>query len=327
MSSRYSFLRDLSKWRLCRHVDCRRAWAPTSGAPTRTVKKHSVIWLLASVTFAVTLAAAPAPTADEAAALELFAAKDPGARAAFEALATRDPQNTVAAFHLGALARQRKDLTEAVTQLEKATKLDPLNVSYQLELGYAYGESGAGKNPIEAIVLGRKSKACYDRALELDPDDFTVHLVLLNYYRDVPPLVGGSPAKARHHAAELCRIDPARGLEHLVELAINQKEFTDAWATLEQFHREHPDAKPALFQLGRIASLSGRNLDRAATYLAEYLNYTPTAGEPTLAQAHWRLGVIRHRQGDLAAARAEYQAALDLDPSSEQARASLQSLE
>lgn len=290
-----------------------------------------LLWLLAPAAFAATLAAAdpaaPAPGADVSAAIQLFEAQDPGARAAFEAIAARDPQNAVAAFHLGALARQRHDVTEAISRLETATELDPRNVRYRLELGYAYGEAGNSKNPVTAIRFGLKSKACYDQAVELDPNDFTAHLVLLNFYRDVPPLAGGSPTKAQDHAVELCRIDPVRGLDAFVELAIKLKDFSRVVAEVDKLAREHPENKVALFQLGRLATLSGRDLDRGAACLQEYLQHTPAAGEPTLAQAHWRLGVIRHRQGDFPAARAEYQAALDLDPDSQQARDSLASLE
>lgn len=292
---------------------------------------RSFLWLLASATLAVTLTAAdpasPAVSPEEAAAIKLFAAKDPGARSAFEAIAAADPKNAAAAYHLGALARQRRDFPEAVRWLESAVELAPNQVWYQLELGFAYGDSAAGKGPIDGIVLSRKSKACYDRALALEPDNYTAHQVLMNYYRAMPAMLGGDPVKARHHAAELCRIDPTRGLDELIELAIKQKDFTQAIAEVEKVRRTQPDNKAALFQLGRLATLSGRDLDRGAVCLQEYLQYTPASGEPTLAQAHWRLGVIRHRQGDLAAARAEYQAALALDPASEQARASLQSLE
>lgn len=289
--------------------------------------------LLAPFTLASTLAlaatdtAAPALSADEAAAVQLYAAKDPAAQTAFAAILAREPQNAVAAFHLGALARERREFDTAVRQLELAARLAPENATYQLELGLSYGDSANGKGPLDAILLSRKSKACYDRALQLDPDNFTAHVVLLNYYRDMPVVLGGDPQKAWAHARELCRIDPVQGLDPLIELAINQKNLDEAWSVAEALHRAEPELKPALFQLGRIATLTGRNLDRGAAYLREYLQHTPAPGDPTLAQAHWRLGVIHHRQGDLSAARAEYQAALALDPASQQARDSLQSLE
>ena len=53
------------------------------------------------------------------------------------------------------------------------------------------------------------------------------------------------------------------------------------------------------------------------------MRYQPAAGEPSLAWAHYRLGLIYSHREDHAAARREYQAALELDPKHEQAKQAL----
>jgi tetratricopeptide (TPR) repeat protein len=75
-----------------------------------------------------------------------------------------------------------------------------------------------------------------------------------------------------------------------------------------------PEAMVGQYAVGRVAAESGQRLDRGAAALARYLAYQPKPGEPSLASAHWRLGAVREAQGQREAARAEYEAALRLDP-------------
>ena len=71
---------------------------------------------------------------------------------------------------------------------------------------------------------------------------------------------------------------------------------------------------PALYHLGRAASLANTNLARGEEALKQYVAYTPTEGEPTPASAHAILGAVYEKQGKKAEAKQAYEAALRLNP-------------
>jgi Flp pilus assembly protein TadD len=76
-------------------------------------------------------------------------------------LLQQTPESPEVLLRLGALYRQRGDLTNAIRYLEKAAKLDPKSPQAQALLGEALAEAG---KPNEAI-------AAYRAALQLAPED------------------------------------------------------------------------------------------------------------------------------------------------------------
>jgi Flp pilus assembly protein TadD len=64
--------------------------------------------------------------------------------------------------------------------------------------------------------------------------------------------------------------------------------------------------------------MCGQRLDQGASALRQYLASTPTEDEPPLWAAHWRLGQILEKMSDVPGARAEYAAALKLNPTQPQ---------
>ena len=82
----------------------------------------------------------------------------------------------------------------------------------------------------------------------------------------------------------------------------------------------------ARYQIGKIGALTGRELDLAQASLEEYLRHPPAENNPSHAAAHWRLGMIHEHQGERELARAEYETALQLDPTFDQAKAALERL-
>ena len=92
---------------------------------------------------------------------------------------------------------------------------------------------------------------------------------------------------------------------------------------MERLLRARPDDPVALYEIGRIAALSGRDLDRGEASLKRYLEHSPKGDEPSRADAHLRLAEIDERRGDRDGARREYRAALELDPGASGARQAL----
>jgi tetratricopeptide (TPR) repeat protein len=252
-------------------------------------------------------------------AQELYRAKRYAeARTAFEQVAAADPHNAEAPYRLGMLALMRDEQEEAVKWLEKATALAPRSSPYFKALGDAYGLSAQKAGLFSKPGFARKCLAAYEKGVALDPQSVSARYALYTFYRQAPAFAGGGVDKARAQAQEIQKLDVVRGTLALVELSVAGKKYEEAFETLENFRRSHPEVLDTFYQIGRVAALSGLRLDEGAASLKEYLTHTPNNNQPPLWSAHWWLGQIFEKKGDPATARAEYEAALKLNPTQPQ---------
>lgn len=257
--------------------------------------------------------------ANSAQALELYKAKRfVEARAAFEQVIAAEPNNAAAAYYLGDLALTRDAPEEAVQWLEKATALTPGSSQYFHALGDAYGLSAQRAGLFSKLGLARKCQAAYEHAVALDPNDIDARYALFVYCRQAPSIVGGGMDKARVQALEIQKRDEVRGTLALVELSVADHKFDEAFASLDSILRRHPESSVANYQFGRAAAMCGQRLDQGAAALRLYLTKRPDEDQPPLWAAHWRLGQILEKMGDIPGARAENAAALKLNPTQPQ---------
>lgn len=276
--------------------------------------------LLASLAFA-------ARSPEQQAAVDLYnQRKNTEARAAFEKLVAADAKNAEAWHYLGQLALRADDPETAVKHAEKAVALEPNNSAYHQRLGDAYGRSAQKASMLSQMGLARKCKAAYEKAVELDPRNIEARFSLLSYYQQAPGIVGGGMDKALAQAQEIKRLDPVRGRSALAGVHIAEKKYDLAFAEYDAVLRETPDDYAAHYQIGRIAALSGQQLDRGLASLRRCLAMTPPAGQPDHAVVHYRIGGVFEKMGDKAAAKSAYETALKLAPQFAQAADALKKL-
>ena len=275
---------------------------------------------------ACTVALGRAETPSEAALALFKAQRYPEARAAYEKIAAAEPKNAGARYFLGVLALRRSDTDEAIRQLEQATILAPTNSEYFAELGGAYGNAAGKAGMLAQMGLAKKCQAALQKAVELDPANLGARNGLLNYYRQAPALMGGGVGKAYEQAEEIRKRDALMGASVYAQLYLSEKKYDQAFASLETYLKTAPDTYVILYSLGRPAAQTGQQLARGEQTLRRCLELTPGTNEPSHAAVHWRLGNLAEKRGNSAAARAEYEAALKLDPTFAQAKESLTKL-
>jgi tetratricopeptide (TPR) repeat protein len=260
-----------------------------------------------------------ARAATMAEAEELYRARRyPEARAAFEQVIAFEPTNASAAFHLGQLALMRDAPEEAAKWLEQATSLTPGSARYFCALGDAYGLLAQKAGLFSKLGLARKSEAAYEKAVVLDPDDLDARYSLFTFCRQAPAMAGGGMDKARTQALEIQKRDQVRGTIALVELSTAGKKYDEAFAMLDDILHRHPESLTASYQYGRTAAMCGQRLDEGEAQLRKFLAAQPDENLPPQWTAHWRLGQILEKKGDIPGARAEYDAALKLNPTQPQ---------
>jgi tetratricopeptide (TPR) repeat protein len=282
----------------------------------------------------------------------------PQARAMLTPLATAG--DAEAMYYLGRTALDLSDPDEAVSWLEKAVAKNDRSSLYHQWLASAYGAQASAAGPMGAMSIASSVKREMERAVELDSANVEARVNLTQFYLQAPAMMGGGVDKAREQVAALMIRSPYQGRLADASVAENQKDtvaaerilrdlvtafpdssapasrlalfyqnvkrYDDAFAVLDDRLKRAPNDGLALYQMGRLGAVSGLKLDRAQAALERYITMPHKRGTPTVAGAHWRLGMVREASGDAKTARAEYEMALQLDPKLAGAKASLEKL-
>lgn len=275
----------------------------------------------------IAVAARAAGTATLATAEGLFDAhRFPEARIALEGLLSADPRNADIHYYLGEIALERDDTDTAVRELESATALAPNSGRNHFALGTAYGRSAQKAGLLTQFTLARRCLAEFQKAVAAEPRNVDFHEGLFEYYWRAPAFVGGGASKAAAEAAAINALDAKRGHQAYAALYIAAGKFDLALGELDQALRASPGDYGTLYQIGRLAALSGQHLDRGVAALRLCLTIPATAANPPHSAVQWRLGNVLEKRGDLAGARLAYQAALKIDPNFAQASEALKKL-
>ena len=248
----------------------------------------------------------------------------------------------------------------AGAEFERAARAEPNEPVYHFWFGRATGEQASRANPLRQPGLARRTKGEFERAVALDSTYVPAREGLLRYYLAAPGFLGGSIDNARIQANEIAKLNPYRGGMALANVAfaakdtaalikmheglaaqfpdsttpyltllniqIARKQFALAWAAVDRLQKARPELPVVRYAVGRAAAESGERLDQGEASLREYLQHTPKPNEPSLAAAHWRLGMIAEKRGNITAAREEYLTAATMDPKLRQAKEALSRL-
>lgn len=290
------------------------------------------------------------------------ARKWPEAHAAFEAVTKAQPRNAEAALWLGKTLMAENKPGDAEDRFAKAVALDPRSSDYQLWLARAIGQQAQQASVLKQPFLARRMKTAVDKAIAIDANNLDARELRWQFYSQAPGVMGGGEDKARDEAAEIMKRSRYRGQFIAMQMAGRAKdeagvekamkalvaEYPDslrptnvyatmladrgrapeAFALVDAYQKRRPNDPLAFYQVGRVAAVTGQQLDRGEAALRRYLTLVPAPepGVPTLSAAHFRLGNIAERRGNKAAARAEYELAVQLDSRNEPAKKALAAL-
>ncbi|NLR92754.1 MULTISPECIES: tetratricopeptide repeat protein [Flammeovirga] len=105
---------------------------------------------------------------------------------------------------------------------EKLKEEFSTNPDYHYYYGASLGQQAKGANMLKLMQIAPKSKAAFDKALELDPQHVPAHWGLLRYFGNAPAMFGGEP-KCKELADSLSKF--------------NEKEANDAYEFIKnKFH-------------------------------------------------------------------------------------------
>src|SRR5262245_19434906 len=280
------------------------------------------------------------------------------ARAEAEALVKKNPSDDVALHCVGWVLMGADKSKDAIEWFERAVKVNDKVSAHHLMLANALGDQAEHTNKLKLPFLARRVKSEFDKAAQLDPTSIDAKHGLIQFYSQAPGIMGGSMDKAKAQALEIGKLNAMRG--HLEMAALlerdkdptgaereynagvtaapdsrisynrlgkfyaRQKKHADAVATYERLLKVKPDAMNAHLSIAWSLVQSGKDIDRAEREAKAWFADQPKdASVPTLSSAHFVLGKVYEAQSKKDAARAEFQAALTINPKNEEAKKAL----
>jgi tetratricopeptide (TPR) repeat protein len=248
------------------------------------------------------------------------------------------------------LAKSHFELREfyaAIKNAERAVALAPDNSIYHEWLGRALGEKADRSGWLSALSLAKKARQEFERAVELDRQNFSAAQALIVFDCAAPGIAGGGEDKARREIEQLASLNAAEGHYAAGNCRRQKKDFAMADA---EFDKALSGAKSAelIFDIGDYAAKRGQaerlgvvidagqktapadarikfyraarlivkneRPEEAESLLREYLKIAPArTGYPSPAAVHAWLGRALEAEGKPDAATREYKTALQLD--------------
>lgn len=174
------------------------------------------------------------------------------AKAAAEALLRANPNDPMAQFLTARCLDVAGDLDGALGLAEKASARDPRNAGYHALLAYIHGRRAQGAGVLKQAALARRIRKEAETGLALDPRSVEAHLILIEFYRQAPGIVGGDKERSAKLVEELIAIAPARGF--IVQAGFLRREPGSA-AQVEELYKKAAAAEPGSYQA--LSALAG----------------------------------------------------------------------
>jgi len=249
----------------------------------------------------------------------------------------------------------------AIATAEKAVSLEPRSSVYHEWLGKIYGEKADHAAMFSALSLAKKARREFEKAVELDPKNFSAQQALIEFDCSAPGIAGGGEDKARAEIAKLAAMDAAEGHYAAGNCRRQKKDFAAADAEFDKALENHPQSADLIFDIGDYAVkhsqperlravatvgeavapgdlrakyyravalvLKKERLNDAETLLREYVERAPVRNNyPHRSSAHEWIGRLYEEKGKPQSAIEEYQVAIQLEPKNKNAREALKRL-
>lgn len=249
----------------------------------------------------------------------------------FEQVLKEDPSNKMVLEYLGDIAGYTKKWDIAIPYYEKLVAQYPKEANYHYKYGGVLGMKALEINRLRALGLISEIRESFETAARLDPRHIETRWALVEFYIQLPGIIGGSESKARDYANQLAQISPVDGYlaqgyiaeyndkpeeaERHYKAAVKIGGSITCYDKLREHYEKNNKPDKALetaqeaqdkyandnrlhYQLGKIAGQYGIGLDQGIACLGRYINnYTAADGVPK-DWAYLRLAQIYKHKGD-----------------------------
>jgi tetratricopeptide (TPR) repeat protein len=156
------------------------------------------------------------------------------AKPIFEKYLKQNPNDKKTREYLGDIAGYGKDWDVAISYYEALVKEEQTNANYHFKHGGAIGMKALSISRIRAVSYIADIKYAFEKAAILDPKHIEVRWALIEFYIQLPGIIGGSESKAIAYAKELGKISEVDG--HLANGYI--AEYSDRPKDAEGYYKK-----------------------------------------------------------------------------------------
>ncbi len=252
------------------------------------------------------------------------------AKPIFQSYLKQHPNNLKTLEYLGDIYGYAEDWDNAIDYYKKLVDISPKVANYHYKYGGVLGMKALAISKIRALGLVGDIKESFITAAELDPKHIEARWALVEFYIQLPGIIGGSESKAKRYANELSQLSPVDGyLAHGYIAEYNDRandaeynykkavavggsvicytklyehyEKNDAPAkaiqVLDEARKKYDSENRLHYQLGKIAGQYGIGLDQGIECLDKYImNHSSADGVPK-DWAYYRLAQIYKHKG------------------------------
>ncbi|KAA3618415.1 MAG: hypothetical protein DWP94_14490 [Flavobacterium sp.] len=264
----------------------------------------------------------------------------------------QNPNHLKTREYLGDIAGYAKDWDSAITYYESLVEEDPRKANYHFKYGGAMGMKALEISRIRALGYVGDIKSSFETAAKLDPFHIEVRWALVEFYIQLPGLIGGSERKAIKYANELLKIsavdgylangyiaeysDRPKDAERYYKKAIEVGGSAHTYEKLTNLYETNNRPEEAIqtaavslkkhqrnslnYQIGKIAAQYNQNAELGINCLQKYIeNHSVKDGVPK-DWAYYRLAQIYKNLGKKETALRWINKALADRPNFEEAR-------
>jgi tetratricopeptide (TPR) repeat protein len=257
-----------------------------------------------------------------------------------------NPQDMEIKELLGDAYGYQKKWDEAISVYKQLVNYKRNSAEYQYKYGGAMGMKALAVNKLEALGMVSDIRDAFLKAAELDPKHTNVRWALVEFYMQLPGIIGGSKAKALKYADELYNLskvdgylakgyiyeydDNAQLAEKYYKLAIKEGGSLWCYEKLTTFYEKQKQPEKALsnleeaknkhkrnglhYQIGKVAAENNIELQKGEQYLQTYIENYSSNDEVPKAWAYYRLAQIYLHKKDKREALKHIDLAISEDP-------------
>ena len=192
------------------------------------------------------------------------------AKPVFEKIARENPKHYKSIEYLGDIAGFSYDWNLAMSYFKTLKTAKPNDADVHFKYGVAISMIAKG-NKFKAISLVGDIKTSFEKAIFINPKHVDSHWALIEYYLQVPAILGGSQQKATYYANQLASISNVDGYLSKGRIAEHYKRYHAA----EKYYRKAIDAGHSKTTYQRLADLYKNKMnspEKARAVLEEYAN-------------------------------------------------------
>ncbi|PKA83449.1 tetratricopeptide repeat protein [Ulvibacter sp. MAR_2010_11] len=256
------------------------------------------------------------------------------AKPLFEAYLNEHPTDRKTREYLGDIAGYQKDWDTAIDYYEPLVEEDKNNANYHFKYGGVMGMKALEISRIRAVTYIGDIKFHFEEAARLDPKHIEARWALVEFYIQLPGIIGGSERKAIKYANELGKISPVDGFlangyiaeysnrskdaENFYKKAIEVGGSPHTYEKLAEHYEKTNQPKEAMqvaskslqihkrnqlnYQIGKISAQYNLDAELGINCLQAYIqNHSAKDGVPK-DWAYYRLAQIYKNKGQKATA-------------------------